>query len=341
MDELAARFAEFGAVQRSRYVNTYDRMGRSLASYFATATARRLGEEWAQLAPDIVHLNKQNLEDGLDLLAAARLSARPSLAMIHITQSAVYLEALFARCRDFVSRRALRQFPGPLVTTPGGRERDLAAFLGDASCIRTVFNGVPIPERSAMAEQRPTTRAEIGLHDEELLFLAVGRMTPQKRPQFFLDLAQRIHRELPTARFLWLGDGSASAEWDRHVAEKSLGHYVQRLPWQQEVAAYYAAADVFMHVADYEGLAFAILESIAFALPCAITPNLLAEMPFLNSGNSLEIREDLDWLQCVSDPAKREALGNAARQLAEERFSFERMAADYEEIYRAAIQESH
>jgi len=81
------------------------------------------------------------------------------------------------------------------------------------------------------------------------------------------------------------------------------------------------------------------LESIASALPCAITPNLLSEMPFLNSGNSIEVHEDLDWVRCVGDPAKRAALGNAARQLAEERFSFERMAADYEEIYRSAIKE--
>src|SRR5678815_2084011 len=73
MDELTTQFAEFGSVRRSPYVNTYDRRGRSLSCYFDKATALRVGEEWKALAPDIVHLNKQNLEDGLDLLAAARL----------------------------------------------------------------------------------------------------------------------------------------------------------------------------------------------------------------------------------------------------------------------------
>jgi len=338
MDELTTRFAEFGAVQRSPYVNTYDRRGRSLSSYFDKATARRVGEEWKALAPDIVHLNKQNLEDGLDLLAAARLSGRPSLAMIHITQSATYLRAALAGCRDFVSRRALRRFPGPLVTTPGGRECDLGAFLGSVSRIRTVLNGVPVPDRGTLAAQRPTKRAELGLAKEDVLFLAVGRMTLQKRPMLFLNLAERIRVEMPSARFLWVGDGAMSAEWDRHVAAKSLGPFVRRLPWQHDVTAYYAAADVFLHVANYEGLAFAILESIASLLPCAVTPNLLTEMPFLDSGNSIEIREDLEWLTLVSDPAKRVALGNAARQLAEQQFSFGRMASDYEEIYRAVIE---
>ena len=337
MDELATRFAEFGGVRRSPYVNTYDRRGRSLSSYFDTATARRVSEEWKALAPDLVHLNKQNLEDGLDLLAAARLCGRPSLAMIHITQSAAYLRAALASCRDFVARRALRHFPGLLVTTPGGRERDLGTFLGDTSRIRAVLNGVPIPDRAVLATLRPKKRAELGLREDELLFLAVGRMTLQKRPMLFLDLAERIRRRMPAAKFLWVGDGAMSAEWDRHVAAKSLGHFVDRLPWQQDVTASFAAADVFLHVANYEGLAFAILESMASALPCAISPNLLTEMPFLNSGNSIKIRDDLECLALVSDPARRVALGNAARQLAEQQFSFRRMAGDYEEIYRAAI----
>jgi glycosyltransferase involved in cell wall biosynthesis len=211
------------------------------------------------------------------------------------------------------------------------------AFLGNASRIRTVFNGVPIPERSALAAWRLSKRAELGIAEDEMLFVAVGRMTLQKRPMLFLELAERVHRDLSSARFLWIGDGAVSAEWDRQIAAKSLGNFVRRLPWQQNVNPYLAAADVFLHVANFEGLAFAILESIACALPCAITPNLLTEMPFLNSGNSIEICEDLGWLEPLKDPTRRVALGNAARQLAEERFSFERMASDYEDIYHSVI----
>jgi glycosyltransferase involved in cell wall biosynthesis len=259
--------------------------------------------------------------------------------MIHITQNATYLQARLAGCRDFVARRALRRFPGLLVTTPGGRERDLRTFLGDASRIRAVLNGVPIPDRVTLAAQRPAKRTELGLGKQDVLFLAVGRMTLQKRPMLFLDLAEKIGLEMPSARFLWVGDGPMDADWDRYIAARSLDYCVRRVPWQQDVTAYYAAADVFLHVADFEGLAFAILESIASALPCAITSNLLTEMPFLDSGNSIEIREDLEWLALVKDAAKRASLGNAARQLAEQKFSFERMAGDYEEIYRAAIED--
>ena len=334
MDELANAFAAFGNVVRAPYVNTYDRRGRSLASYFDGATARRVAAQWRSLAPDVIHLNKQNLEDGLDLVEAARLSRLPCLAMMHITQSAAYLRAAQAGLRDFVSRRALRRFPGLLVTTPGSRERDLAEFVGDSKRVRTVLNGVPIPDIGA---QRFEKRRDLGIDDGELLFVAVGRMMPQKRPLLFLELAVRVLCELPNAKFLWIGDGDLSAEWDKRVAAKSLGDKVRRLPWQLDAPAFLAAADVFLHVAEFEGLAFAILEALAAGLPCAITPNLLAEMPFLNSANSIAVGNDGAWLAPLRDAQQRAALGRAARALAEKDFSFATMAENYEALYREAI----
>ena len=333
MDELASGFTAFGKVVRAPYVNTYDRRGRSLASYFDGATARRVAAQWRALAPDAIHLNKQNLEDGLDLVDAARLAGIPCLAMMHITQSAAYLRAAQAGLRDFVSRRALRRFPGLLVTTPGSRRNDLVDFIGDARRVRTVLNGVPIPDLAALAVQRPVKRGELGIGDDEILFVAVGRMMPQKRPLLFLEIAARVLREMPNAKFLWIGDGDLAEEWDREVAAKALADKVRRLPWQSDAPAFLAAADVFLHVAEFEGLAFAILEALAAGLPCAITPNLLAEMPFLNSENSIAIGEDNAWLASVKSPA----IGKAARALAEKDFSFATMAENYEALYREAI----
>ena len=121
------------------------------------------------------------------------------------------------------------------------------------------------------------------------------------------------------------------------MAAKSLGDKVRRLPWQTDAPAFLAAADVFLHVAEFEGLAFAILEALAAGLPCAITTNLLAEMPFLNAQNSVAIGEDLAWLLPLRDPQQRAALGHAAREIAERQFSFATMAENYEVIYREAM----
>jgi hypothetical protein len=144
MDELAATFAKFGRVLRSKYRNTYDLPGRCVASFLSRKVPRQIAQEWCESGADFIHLNKQNLEDGLDLLRALRLCGVPSLTTIHLTQSARYLKAVAAPARDFVSRRALLAYPGLLVTVLENRRRDLADFIGDSPRIRMIANGVPL-----------------------------------------------------------------------------------------------------------------------------------------------------------------------------------------------------
>jgi glycosyltransferase involved in cell wall biosynthesis len=338
MDELADSFARIGRVVRSSYRNTYDRRGRSLASFFDRRTGHRIGEEWRQLGVDVIHLNKQNLEDGLDLFVALRRSGVPSLCTIHLTQSARYLRAVMAWPRDFCARQVLRSYPGMLVTVLENRQRDLVEFMGSSPHIRMIPNGVPLFALEKRAEAR-TRRTELGIADDELLIVGVGRMVPQKRPLLFLEQAERILQAGVKARFLWIGEGtfrSLAEEWDRWVAEHRRADKIQRLPWQSDVGSFLLAADVFLHVAEFEGLPLAILEAMSAGLPCAITSNLLGEMPFLNSANSIAITEDDRCLAPLRHPEHLRENGKAARQLVEERFSFDTMAARYEAHYLEA-----
>src|SRR5262249_48443671 len=91
MDELAAKCGRFALVIRGDYRNTYDHRGRSLSTCFNRGVSHRIAREWKSLRPDVIHINKQNLEDGLDLLRAARKSTLPSVCTIHLTQTARYL----------------------------------------------------------------------------------------------------------------------------------------------------------------------------------------------------------------------------------------------------------
>src|SRR5580698_9507487 len=86
MDELSNSFSCFGDVVRSTYLNTYDHPGRSLSTRFNFSSTSAVASEWRSRQPDIVHINKQNLEDGLDLLRAAKQSGLPSLCTVQLTQ---------------------------------------------------------------------------------------------------------------------------------------------------------------------------------------------------------------------------------------------------------------
>jgi glycosyltransferase involved in cell wall biosynthesis len=342
MDEIAARFAPFGSVHRANYTNTYDRSRRSLAALLDRRTPARAAREWEALRPDIVHVNKQNLEDALDLLHATRQSARPSVCTIHITQSAAFLGAKGAGLRDWAARRGLRGYcsygghGGALVTVSEARKADLEAFLGRSAAgtaqIAAIANGVPAPPALSISE-RTRRRTELGLAPEDLAILAVGRMTAQKRPLLFLEIAARIATRVPQAKFFWIGDGPLAAEWDTRAAALGIGSRAQRLGWREDVAPLLASGDLLLHTAEYEGMPLAILEAMAAGLPCAVSESLHREMPFLDESNSFRVSDD-SWIELLQDRTELSRRAVAARNLAMTRFSTDAMAMAYEQLYK-------
>ena len=340
MDALAREFGEFAEVVRDDYTNTYDLRLRSLAALWRGGIGRRLAENWRRLEPDVVHVNKQNLEDGLELLAAADACGLPRLCTIHLTQSARYLRAQSAWPRDWVARRLLRRFGGEFIAVQEQRSVDLERFLGGGGeRIHSVHNGVPVPDAGELDEARQRQRRQLGIGERELLVVGLGRLMPQKRPQLFLDLAARIRGALPQARFLWLGSGWLDDRWQDWVGGRGLADCVERIPWTRDVAAHLAAADVFLHTAQYEGMPLALFEAMACGLPCLLTPNLLDDMPFLPADCVLPV--DGDWLDALRDRGRLAAIGRRARSLVSGTFSTRRMALATLDVYAAARGRRH
>jgi len=340
MDELANSFSGIGEVIRSPYRNTYDLRGRSISSYLNLRGVGHLARTWRKSRPDLLHVNKQNLEDGLDLLHAARRSHLPNICTIHLTQSAGYLKARLAPARDFVARRALRNYHNPLVTVLENRRQDLASFIGDSARVHMIPNGVPLYDLARRSVVRNARREDLGLGPDDLVFIAVGRMVPQKRPLEFLARAAAILERFPRAKFLWVGDGALSESWDEWVSAHHLEKIIRRLPWRNDVPSLLMAADVFLHVAEFEGLPLAILEAMSAALPCAISAPLLAEMPFHPGREALAVTNDGTWMAALENQEKLDAIGAASRQLVEQKYSYASMAEAYEALYREALKKA-
>ena len=337
MDELANSFSGVGEVIRSPYQNTYDHRGRSISSYLNLPAVRHLAADWQRAKPDLVHLNKQNLEDGLDLLQAARRSGLPNLCTLHITRTAQHLKARLAPARDFIARRGLRNYPGMLVTVDEKQRRSLAEFLRDGRRVHMIPNGVPLLDLTRRPAARALKRPDVGARESDLLFVIVGRLDMRGRPLFFLERAREILRAIPHARFLWIGDGVLGGAWDEWIAAHQPIERIQRVPWRNDVPLLLLAADAFLHVAHSEGLPLALLEAMSAALPCIITDHLLEDMPSFDPSNSLRVDGDGKWLTALRDREKLRELGAGARRVAEENFSVALMAERYEALYRETL----
>lgn len=330
MEELAQRFSAFGEVLRDDYTNTYDHWHRGLLTR-GRRSAESLAERWLAWRPDVIHLNKQNLEDGNDLLAALAGLPVPNLCTIHITQSARFLGARFAGWRDARARRALCAYARLLVAVAPTRQKELTDFLDDAAPTRLVLNGVP--PGANPASSRLELRARESLADEMFAIVAVGRLEPQKCPLRFLHHAARIRAQLPAARLRWIGSGRMTAEWEREVAARQLQSTVTRIDWRNDVRAALPAYDLFLHTAAFEGLPLALLEAMDAGLPCAVERAVHAQLPSSLQSCALVVGDDTDWGRLLGDRARLAALGARAQTIVRAEFSTSAMARAYESIY--------
>jgi len=271
MDELADSFSRLGKVFRLEYKNTYDYSLRSIR-YLLPKTVEGLKAAIDNFRPDVIHLNKQNLEDGLDLVKALDKLNIPYVTTIHITQTQKALGALLGGLRDTLSRRILQQSKSlKWITISSNRFLDFSKFLmNNPERIIFIPNGVKL-ENIEGAVPKKEMKKRMNVPEDNLIAITVGRLEQQKDPFKFIDWAEKCLRANDKLRFYWIGDGRLRNEFEEKIKKLSLSNSIICLGWKRDVKPFYALADIYVHTARFEGLPFSLLEAMSWGLPCVVT----------------------------------------------------------------------
>ena len=178
--------------------------------------------------------------------------------------------------------------------------------------------------------------------DIQLLF--VGRLVKQKGLDVLLEALARISPALRWKLTL-VGDGPEWATLAGQAARFKFPERVSLRGWvnKEELAVYYGAADIFVLPSRDEGMANALLEAMAAGLPVVATriagtnevmidgvTGLLAE-----AGDPETLANALTAL--MTDPAKRESFGRAARARVATAYDWNVIATQWAEVLEDAI----
>ena len=197
-------------------------------------------------------------------------------------------------------------------------------------------NGVPLFDLTRRAALRAAKRAELGVAERTISSSSPSAGWCRRSVRsFFSRQAEQILRALPEATFLWVGDGALSGEWDARVAAKGLGQSDSPAAVARRCAVAAARGGCLSARRGVRGSA-------------ARDPRGDVRRAALRDHGESARRDAVPDCRefhrhrrgrCVDRAAARSRCGSvrsatAARQLAEERFSFGRMAAAYEALYR-------
>jgi glycosyltransferase involved in cell wall biosynthesis len=190
---------------------------------------------------------------------------------------------------------------------------------------------------AASAASRAAARTMLGVSDESPLVVYVARMVPEKRPQLFLDVAEKILRDHPSARFALIGGGSELAALRDRIAGSELAGSVAAPGFVDDLAGVYQAADVFLSTSRYEGFGLAIAEAMAHGVP-VVSTDVGGVSDVIGDAGVLVTSESADDLsaavvELLDDRDRADRLGRSGRRRAKEHLDIAASVRATEALY--------
>lgn len=189
---------------------------------------------------------------------------------------------------------------------------------------------------------RPDVAQELGMPQDSLILLNVGRLVPQKGFIYAVRAMPEILLSFPKARLISIGS-HADSRWLLVVRDEirklELDDAVHLLGERRDVADFLRQSTIFIFPSLFEGLGIALAEAMAAGAAC-IASNTGPIPEFVENGvNGILVppRDPGGISRAVrmllGDPDKRKMLGKAARSTALSLFEPEAAAAALTEIY--------
>lgn len=259
--------------------------------------------------------------------------------------------------KERVYRWALRRRADLVICVSDAVARGVGTKFGvDDGRTRVVVNGIDIEGFPTFTgEQSRSVRRELGVSDDDLLLLTVGRIDRQKGQDILLKAFRDVADERPRARLAIVGDVGRSADMSetrryhgrlRSIVEDSgLEDHVLFLGWRDDVPQLLSAADLYLQPSRWEGWPLALVEAMAAGLPALASDCSGRPRDFVDdvhgwivpTGDVGALAQAMGRALTKSRP-ELEAMGGRARELAELHYDIRRGARRFVELVEEVAQ---
>jgi glycosyltransferase involved in cell wall biosynthesis len=308
------------------YVRAYPRLQRE---------ARELERILRVVRPRLVHLNDVLCVNRAGILAARRARVPAICHLRAMTERNHY---------DRWLSRSLRGF----ICISHAVERHERSQGGRVGPSWVVYNGLD-PAEFAPEGDSQAVRAELGLAADTQVVGCVGRLVPWKGQRVFLRALARVAVGHPRLRALIVGAPEPGGEgYARELAELArtlgLGARVTFLGFRADVLRLLAAMDVLVHAStDPEPFGRVLIEGMAagkvvIGTDAGAVPEIIEDGV---TGMLVPVGDEGAMAQAIAraldHPQEGAALGGAARQAVERRFTTAQYVQGVQRVYKEIL----
>ncbi|WP_436512491.1 glycosyltransferase family 4 protein [Clostridium thermobutyricum] len=147
--------------------------------------------------------------------------------------------------------------------------------------IELIFNGIDIDKYEREKYDFNLKRKDFNIDDDAYVIGMVGRISDQKAPDTFIEVASRVIKQIPKAFFIIVGDGDERKEIEDLIKRKKLENKVLITGWVKNSLEYINLFDLATLFSRWEGFGLAVAEYMESKKPIVASridaiPNLIA-----------------------------------------------------------------
>lgn len=163
--------------------------------------------------------------------------------------------------------------------------------------------------------------------------VTLGRVSYQKNPQLFAEVAKRVKSLNERFRFTWIGGGD-----DESVTMlKSAGVRVTGWLERPDALSELVKGDIYLQTSLWEGMPLSVIEASMIGIPCVVT-NVIGNRDIVSHGETglvctteKELSEAI--VQIGEDDSYRHDLSIKSKDESRYRFSMDRLKQEYLNVY--------
>lgn len=239
-----------------------------------------------------------------------------------------------------IKRNHLDHCQGIHYTTE--QEQQESSLLGLQAPGFVLPHGLSLPE--AIPDARYKLRQLLNVPDDEPVILFMSRLHPKKGLDYLIPaLGKLAHQRFS---FVLAGSGSPEYEADVDALLVSAGirdrTYLSGFVEGAKKDLLLQGADFFALTSHSENFGVAVLEAMAASLPVIVTPGVALASVVNQHQVGCVVQQDIAAIStaidyCLNHPQQAKKMGNCARQLIREHYSWESVSAKLVKVYTSIL----
>jgi len=300
-------------------------LSRAISPLKDLRARRQLWEIVDQYSPDLIH--SHTFKAGVLVR-----SKRTSIPIVHTFHGHHLYDPDYGKVARVVINAIERVLAkrSRKILTIGSRvgEELLDVGIGKRSQYESIAPGVRVPKLS----DRSKIVERYSLYPDRLNVLWMGRLTRVKRPDRVIELAKHY----PEVNFIMAGDGELRKELEAK-ADKNV-HFLG----VQSSDEMFNLADLVLLTSDSEGMPLTLIEGQMAGVPAIATDvgsvSEIVEQEVTGLVTSTQIEQIISSLgRLLGDSMLRSTMAKNAKELAQNRFSIEKMVESHIQVYQQAL----